>query len=155
MPDLGEKLPSRLIELTAEQASTINVGTSDTDSNPIFLGKWQLNQPVTSPKQDIRFVHGAVNAIMKKDSGAGAMKFGFLTSADGINFDDAFIQVTASIGSEQANSTGTNANFIPNTRLFFAIIAYNSDGGTTGTVRNSIATVTLQLPPQYTVTRLI
>jgi len=155
MPDLGEFEGSRLTELTAEFEGTLNVGALNDNTNPIILKKWQLNQPSIIPKQRIRFVQGTLNSIMKRDSGGGTVQFGFITSTNGVAFDDAFFRLLESDSSETANDSDGGAFFTDTDRLFFAIMAFNSNGSTSGTCRNSICTVTIQLPPQYTLTRLV
>jgi len=155
MPDLGKLAPSSLLELSDSKLAEFNVGVGRDRFNPVIIKKWQVIQDPSTPKQRFRFLVGGINAQVKRDSGTSSVTYGFYTSQDGTNYNDQFLRVTTSSTSYQALDSGSGDFFIDDDDLFWIIGAFSNDASTSGTVRNAISSLIFQIPPGYTIKRLI
>lgn len=155
MPDIGEIDTSRYTELTYSQTTESLIDTIHTTLNPLIFRKWRIVKQGNPPDQTVRNAHAQLSAIMKRDSGGGLVEFGLFTSDDGNTWDDWAIKTTSTSGSEQDRSTGASNLILPQGDYFIAIAVLNSNGSTTGTIRNFSLAISMLIPQQYELLELL
>ena len=139
-------------EIFYKQKEQYNILATDTLANPHVFAKWEIIKSET-PRQQIRTINENFNAIFERISGVGSVNFGFLESDDDITYS-FFIGTGTTVSPEEEFDGGSGAFFIDNNKRFLAVMAYNSNGATTGRIRNFMAFITMYLPVGYSLKRI-
>ncbi len=143
-----------LKEIAFKQAAQYNILATDLDSNPHIFKKYQIVTDGVSPDMPtIRHPQGMITRA-QRTAGVGFIKFGLYSSIDGITW--AVISTATTLSDVLAAMSVANAiGTIAATIKFIAIGASNSDGATTGLIKDSIVQAMLQLPPAYSLVTLL
>lgn len=145
---------SEAVEIFFKQSAIHNILAAHTLNNPFVFRKWEIIKSASPPDQEIRTIHEGHNMIVKRDSGVGTVTFGIFESTDDITYS-SFISGGTTNASEIEVAGGSGSFFIDAAINFIKIQAHNSNGATTGTIRNFIADIMMYLPPGITLSRLV
>lgn len=136
----GKSASSRFTEIVSEFSSVLQIDPTDVKTDPIFLKKYAVTNP---DSQYILFGLIQCVALGKRFSGVGNVTIQFATSIDnGVTWDDLAggvgkLSFSGAGYSSNGSSFSNPNNDVLNNITHLAIIAYNSDGATSGQIKKS------------------
>ncbi len=146
---------SKLRELSYELLNTeISIAVGDVIATPKILAEWKFSQGTSLDAQIKNVLFQALLAAGIRDAGAGNITLAVGRSNDGITW---LTSTNSNYTGAAFTSVGARAtNFaLTATEDYYAILAYNSNGATSGRIRNIQTLLTPLVPPGYTLTRLV
>ncbi len=139
-------------EFVFDQASVESVGVGDTSASPKILARWQVSN--TSPIQQNFIMRDLIlYAIGERLVGSGSVRIEFVRSTDNFATFANFIRL--SFAGVQAQDSGEQSTSFGNTLTDIGIVAYNSDGATSGTLENMTFFMKNKVPSGMTFTRIV
>jgi len=138
----------------SSDSTPIIISTSNTINNPVILAEWHIDRGiVTEPLLLISNDPVAVG-LGKRDSGTGSIAVGWYSSSDGVTWSSR-----ASTGFTFSTfrdwNTNTGEGFVQDNANYIALIAYNSDGNTSGQITDVSSFHGMVIPKSFSLTRLI
>jgi len=138
----------------ASDSTPITISILNTISNPVILAEWHIDRGTVTEPLLIISNDPVMVGLGKRDTGTGSIAVGWYSSNDGITWSSR-----ASTGFTFSTfrdwNTNTGEGFVQDNANYIALIAYNSDGNTSGQITDVSAFHGMVIPKSFTLTRLI
>lgn len=139
----------------ANDDTPISILAADDEDNPIHLAKWRIIKPTTPSTYNFTLAENFISAHIRRLTGVGSITAKLGISQTDIDAYNTVSTISGTAASFQAQGTSANRYISSATDEFISIQIFNSDGATTGEIKNLAGLCSLVLPTSFTVVRLI